>query len=91
MHYGAYKSARPDENLARLETLFSILPSFAFDGIAARYFGEIRAHLARQGTPIGPYDIQIAAIARVHNAILVTHNTNEFSRVPGLTLDDWEV
>jgi tRNA(fMet)-specific endonuclease VapC len=90
LYYGAYKSARPDENLARLEMLFSILPSFSFDGDAALHFGSIRAQLARQGTPIGPYDLQIAAIARTHGVTLVTHNTGEFSRVPGLLLEDWE-
>jgi len=90
LYFGAYKSARPAENLVRLETLFSIVSSLPFDSAAAHHFGEIRAHLARLGTPIGPYDLQIAAIARVHNVTLVTHNTNEFSRVPGLILEDWE-
>jgi tRNA(fMet)-specific endonuclease VapC len=70
--------------------LFSVLPSFSFDGDAALHFGSIRAQLARQGTPIGPYDLQIAAIARTHGATLVTHNTGEFSRVSGLLLEDWE-
>ncbi len=41
--------------------------------------------------PIGPYDLQIAAIALINNLTLVTHNTSEFGRVPGLSLDDWEV
>lgn len=52
-------------------------------------YREIRAHLAAQGTPIGPNDLMIASIARLHNLTLVTHNTNEFSRVPGLKLEDW--
>lgn len=43
------------------------------------------------GTPIGPYDFQIAAIALVHGATVVTHNTNEFSRVPNLLIEDWEI
>jgi tRNA(fMet)-specific endonuclease VapC len=43
------------------------------------------------GTPIGPYDLQIAAIALIHNLILVTHNIKEFSRVEGLRFEDWEV
>ncbi|MDP1709482.1 MAG: PIN domain-containing protein, partial [Candidatus Komeilibacteria bacterium] len=69
----------------------SLINSLPFDGNAAREFGEIRAYLARQGTPIGPYDLQIAAIAKVHDLILVTHNTREFSRVLGLRLEDWEL
>jgi tRNA(fMet)-specific endonuclease VapC len=90
LYYGAYKSTRPAENKARLETLFSVVRSLPFDGNAARHFGEIRAYLAQQGMPIGPYDLQIAAIAKAHDIILVTHNTREFSRVPGLRLEDWE-
>jgi tRNA(fMet)-specific endonuclease VapC len=46
--------------------------------------------LAALGTPIGPYDVQIAAIALVNNLILVTHNTGEFGRVNGLQIEDWE-
>ncbi|MEK8016923.1 MAG: hypothetical protein VSS75_008650 [Candidatus Parabeggiatoa sp.] len=49
-----------------------------------------RAQLAAKGTPIGPYDLQIAAIALVNDLILVTHNTREFSRIEGLVIEDWE-
>lgn len=87
--YGAYKSERIQQNLEKLEQLFRLVSSFPFDGEAARHFGEIRAYLTKQATPIGPYDLQIAAIAKAHRAILVTHNTREFSRVPGLQLEDW--
>jgi tRNA(fMet)-specific endonuclease VapC len=52
--------------------------------------GRIRAELATSGTPIGPYDLQIAAIAMANNLILVTHNTKEFNRVNGLQIEDWE-
>ncbi len=82
--YGVAKSAR-------LLTLLEWLPSLPFAGQATQHFGDIRAHLARQVSPIGPYDLQIAAIARVHDSILVTHNTREFARVPGLILEDWEM
>jgi tRNA(fMet)-specific endonuclease VapC len=91
LYYGAFKSTRCNENLAILETLFSGLSSFAFDGTAARIFGDIRADLARKGTPIGPYDLQIAAIALANDCILVTHNIGEFSRIAGLKLEDWEI
>jgi tRNA(fMet)-specific endonuclease VapC len=87
--YGAYKSERLQRNLEKLETLFSLVASLPFDGDAAYHFGQIRAYLAKQATPIGPYDLQIAAIARAHQMILVTHNTREFSRVPGLQIEDW--
>lgn len=88
--YGAYKSARVEQNLANLTVLFSLVTSLPFDGKAAYEFGDIRAFLAKKGTPIGPYDLQIAAIARAHHLTLVTHNTREFSRVPDLMLEDWE-
>jgi tRNA(fMet)-specific endonuclease VapC len=88
--YGVDKSARQEQNRARLLTLLEWLPSLPFAGQTTQHFGDIRAHLARQGKPIGPYDLQIAAIARAHHLTLVTHNTKEFSRVPGLTLEDWE-
>lgn len=90
LYYGAYKSARREANLAILSTLFSGFNSYPFDSEAARVFGEIRADLARKGTPIGPYDSQIAAIALVNDCVLVTHNVGEFSRIAGLKLEDWE-
>ncbi|TAJ81494.1 MAG: type II toxin-antitoxin system VapC family toxin [Gallionellaceae bacterium] len=90
LYYGAYKSARRETNLALLETLFSDFLSLPFDGEAARIFGDIRADLARKGTPIGPYDLQIAAIALANDCVLVTHNTGEFSRIEGLKLEAWE-
>jgi len=88
--YGAYRSARVQQNLERLEDLFSVVRSLPFDGAAARHFAEIRAHLAAQGRPIGPYDLQIAGIARSRSVTVVTHNMDEFSRVPGLLVEDWE-
>ncbi|RKT44895.1 type II toxin-antitoxin system VapC family toxin [Thiocapsa rosea] len=87
--FGVAKSARPDENRQRLLVLLSWLPSLPFTSDAAPYFGDIRAYLAKKGTPIGPYDLQIAAIARARGLVLVTHNTDEFSRVPLLALEDW--
>jgi len=63
--------------------------SLPFDDQAALIHGQIRAQLAVAGTPIGPYDLQIAAIA-IANSLMVTHNTREFSRVEGLQLEDWE-
>lgn len=89
--FGVSKSSRADENRHHLLTLLEWLPSLPFSGEATRICGEIRADLARKGTPIGPYDLQIAAIALANNCTLVTHNTGEFSRIDGLRLEDWEV
>lgn len=87
--YGVAKSMQRERNRTQLLTLLRGLSSLPFAGQATQRFGDLRAHLARQGTPIGPYDIQIAAIALAHTLTLVTHNTREFARVPGLPLEDW--
>ena len=91
LYYGAFRSTRRAENLALLDRLFPTFISLPFDSAAARACGELRAALAAAGTPIGPYDLQIAAIALVHNLTVVTHNSAEFARVPGLAWADWEV
>jgi tRNA(fMet)-specific endonuclease VapC len=91
LYYGAYKSQRVDTNLELLVRFFAQIHSLPFDERAAQQYGNLRAMLERQGRLIGPYDLQIAAIALVHHARLVTHNTAEFSRVPGLALEDWEI
>lgn len=91
LYYGAYKSLRLDENIQRFEQFITRFPLLNYDLEAARHFGKIRAELARKGTPIGPYDLQIAAIALANECTLVTHNTAEFSRIAGLVLEDWEI
>lgn len=90
LYYGVMKSATPSKNLVRLTPFLSQFVSLPFDNMAAREFGRIRADLAKAGTPIGPYDLQIAAIALVNRLTLVTHNTREFGRIAGLQLEDWE-
>ena len=90
LFFGAMKSARMTENLALLDELFADFTSVPFDDNAARRYGEIRFDLARKGTPIGPNDLMIAAIASVRDLTLITHNTREFNRVTGLNLEDWE-
>jgi tRNA(fMet)-specific endonuclease VapC len=89
--FGAMKSKQLEKTLDKLETFFSVLPSIPFDDVSAAKFGEIRAYLQKQGSPIGPYDMQIAAIALANDLILVTHNTREFCRVPELRVEDWEI
>jgi tRNA(fMet)-specific endonuclease VapC len=91
LYYGADRSSRRERNLANLERFFQQFSSLPFDDQAARVAGQIRVQLAASGRPIGPHDVLIAAIALTHNQILVTHNTQEFNRVAGLTLEDWEL
>jgi tRNA(fMet)-specific endonuclease VapC len=90
LFYGAYKSQRQVSSLQVIENFLAGYPNLDFDIVAVRIQGEIRADLERKGTQIGPYDLQIAAIALANKLTLVTHNTDEFSRIPHLTLDDWE-
>lgn len=89
--YGARHSKRVEANLQLLQIFFKPLQSLPFDDRCADEAGQIRADLAAQGKPIGPNDLLIAAISRAHDAVLVTHNTKEFSRVTNLRLVDWEM
>lgn len=88
--YGARHSRRIEANLRLLERFFIPLASLSFDDRCAEDYAVIRAQLAAQGQPIGPNDLMIAATARTHDAVLVTHNHREFNRVAGLRLTDWE-
>ena len=88
--YGIYRSGRIAQNTQLLQRFVAPYQSLPFDGSTAQIFGELRHTLNASGTPIGPYDLQIAAIALHHGLVLVTHNTREFQRVPGLQLQDWE-
>ncbi|HEY9825244.1 MAG TPA: type II toxin-antitoxin system VapC family toxin [Stenomitos sp.] len=89
--FGAMKSVNPERNFALQQAFLAQFVSLPFDDLAATTFGMIRSQLEIQGTPIGAYDLQIAAIALANNLTLVTHNTGEFGRVDGLQVEDWEV
>lgn len=90
LFYGAQRSNQPERTLARQLAFLQPLRSYPFDDAAAERAGAIRAALAAAGTPIGAYDLQIAAIALANELTLVTHNTREFGRIPTLKLEDWE-
>ncbi|MBA8822598.1 tRNA(fMet)-specific endonuclease VapC [Ochrobactrum sp. P6BSIII] len=87
--YGAEKSAHPEKNLAVVEGFAARLEVLSYDEAAANHTGQLRAELARSGTPIGPYDQLIAGHARSRGLIIVTNNRREFDRVPGLRVEDW--
>lgn len=90
LRYGAAKSARPERNAQRIaDFLAGPIEVLPFEPADAEEAGNIRAALERMGTPIGPYDILVAAQARRHDALLVTANEREFSRVPRLRFEDW--
>ena len=89
LEFGAEKSAYGERNRARLAALAQRLPLVGIDYNTTRHYGKIRALLERQGTPIGANDTWIAAQALAIDATLVTDNEREFSRVPGLSLENW--
>lgn len=89
LYYGAYRSRKIEFNLETLRLLFADLVILDLDREDARAAGEIRAALARQGTPIGPYDVLIAGQAKARGLTLVTNNLAEFQRVEGLRVEEW--
>lgn len=86
---GARKSDHPRKNALLVEQFVAPLKSVPFDRECAIAYAKIRAHLERKGNKIGPNDMAIAATAVAHGATLVTNNTREFLRVPGLDLESW--
>ena len=90
--YGIKKSARAQQNTDALDGFLALdVTPWPFEPEDAEEAGDVRAALERLGTPIGPYDMLIAAQARRRGAILVSANKNEFARVPGLQTQDWTV
>jgi len=91
LRYGVAKSAQSEKNRLALDEFVLPLEIADFDETAADCYGRIRAALERAGQPIGPLDTQIGAHALSLGAVLVSHNTREFRRVPGLAVEDWLV
>ncbi|MBP7998791.1 MAG: type II toxin-antitoxin system VapC family toxin [Chloroflexi bacterium] len=89
LQYGVSKSQRPQQNQAALEKFLAPLLVVNFDDAAARLAGSLKASLEKQGTPIGVYDFLIGAHAVALDTILVTNNSREFQRIPGLRLENW--
>jgi tRNA(fMet)-specific endonuclease VapC len=87
--YGANRSQRRDDNLARLEVLLSALTILPFDEAAGRRFGVLKAELEARDEPLDDLDLQIASIAFETNSTLLTNNTKHFKRVSGLRLLNW--
>ncbi len=77
--------------MVRLQDAFGHWVRLSFDDAGAERYGEIRAHLQRGGNLIGGNDLLIAATALAYDLTLITHNTTEFTRVPGLSVEDWQV
>lgn len=88
LYWGVCKSGSV-RNRTTLDKFLSPLTILDYDLSAAQHYGELRGHLEKQGTPIGPLDQQIAAHALALGITLVTNNVREFERVPGLRVENW--
>lgn len=87
--HGARKYDNPADRRARVEKVLATLETFDFDLAAARRYADARDALEKAGMPIGLNDLLIASIALANDLIVVTNNTDEFKRVPGLRVEDW--
>ena len=89
--FGSLRSKDVAKSIAEVRAFCAGFPSVPFNDSAADAYARIRADLSAKGTPIGPNDLMIAAIALANDLILVTHNSGEFRRVTGLKLEDWQI
>ena len=87
--YGAWKSRQREANLTVLEQLCEWIPVAPLDTGAASHYGRLRSELERKGSPIGAYDLLIAAHALSLGVTLVTNNLREFTRAEGLRVENW--
>lgn len=89
LEYGIRKSSFPEKRQQQLSELCFLINVLPFGSAEAKLTADMRAKLEKSGTPIGPYDLLIAGTAMSNNAVLVTNNTKEFSRVPNLIIENW--
>jgi tRNA(fMet)-specific endonuclease VapC len=90
LEYGVSASRRPARNREALDQFVSPLEVAPFDRNATAAYGRLRAALEKKGQTIGSMDLLIAAHAVSLDVRLVTHNSREFGRVPGLKIEDWQ-
>ena len=89
LEYGVSKSSNKEKNALALLTVLSGIKVLPLGESAGKVYGSIRASLEKDGNVIGPNDMLIAAHALAEGLTLVTNNTREFGRVPGLNIEDW--
>jgi tRNA(fMet)-specific endonuclease VapC len=89
LQLGVEKIRQREKNANRLAQMVAGIQLAVLDAETSHHYGAIRAELERRGTPIGANDYWIAAQGRAHGAVVVTNNTSEFSRVPGLEIENW--
>ncbi len=89
LRFGAEKSQNRERAMTTIEQLVRMIQPCALPLSAAEHYGHVRASLQLQGLPIGNNDLWLAAHALAEGWILVTNNTREFARVPGLQIENW--
>ena len=89
LEFGARHSNSYEQNIKIIRQFISPYKIIPFTEKEAVEYGKIRQFLTTEGQPIGPNDMLIAATALANDAVLVTHNTGEFERVPNIRLEDW--
>ncbi len=86
---GAYRSKKRDLEIKRVREFLSRMELLEFSTQACERFGRLRGELESKGTPVGDFDIMIAAIALAHNQPVVTRDLGHFQKIPGLTVESW--
>ena len=89
LSYGVSKSSKPEQNQMALAQFIAPIEILPYGDGAAQYYGTLRTHLEKQGTPIGSLDMLIAAHALSTDCTLVTNNEKEFVRIPKLKFENW--
>ena len=89
LYYGAYNSQKIEENLRRVDNFLKPFDYIEFNKESAIEYAKIKSDLKRKGKIIGELDMQIAAVAKANNLILITNNVKEFERVDGLQIINW--
>ncbi|MBQ6491771.1 MAG: type II toxin-antitoxin system VapC family toxin [Atopobiaceae bacterium] len=90
LRYGIARSKDGTRERMVVDRFIAPLEVVPFDSRCAKFYGQIRQHLASRGMTIGPNDLLIAATALANGAVLVTRNVGEFMRVPGLSVEVWD-
>ena len=91
IEYGARKSNDYQKTIDLYNRFTDSFSTISMNAFSRKEYGNIRSLLEKEGKLIGPNDLIIASIVKAENGILVTHNTKEFEKVPGLKIEDWTI
>jgi len=89
LYFGAYNSAKIEENLARAEDFARQISIAPLDDLVLKAFGRIKADLRKQGQPLADFDLLIAGTVLANEFVLVTNNTQHYERIANLKLENW--